>query len=75
MVVADHGNAPVNTLGYLRAMFTVSDIDETLTRLRKHGSQHITAQSGFELRLASNCLPHGYTMLALATRRTVTPVV
>jgi catechol 2,3-dioxygenase-like lactoylglutathione lyase family enzyme len=30
---------PVNALGYLRAMFTVSDIDETLTRLRKHGAQ------------------------------------
>ena len=38
-VVADHRNAPVNALGYLRAMFTVSDIDETLTRLRKHGTQ------------------------------------
>src|SRR5512146_2758497 len=38
-VVDDHRNAPVNALGYLRAMFTVSDIDETLTRLRKHGAQ------------------------------------
>src|SRR5580658_2049699 len=38
-VVADHRNAPVNALGYLRAMFTVSDIDETLTRLRTHGAQ------------------------------------
>ena len=38
-VVADHRNAPVNTLGYLRAMFTVSDINDTLTRLRKHGAQ------------------------------------
>jgi catechol 2,3-dioxygenase-like lactoylglutathione lyase family enzyme len=38
-VVADHRNAPVNTLGYLRAMFTVSDIDETLARLRKNGAQ------------------------------------
>jgi catechol 2,3-dioxygenase-like lactoylglutathione lyase family enzyme len=38
-VVADHRNAPVNALGYLRAMFTVSDIDETLTRLRKRGAQ------------------------------------
>ena len=37
--VADHRNAPVNALGYLRAMFTVSDIDETLTRLRKRGAQ------------------------------------
>jgi catechol 2,3-dioxygenase-like lactoylglutathione lyase family enzyme len=38
-VVADHRNAPVNALGYLRSMFTVSDIDETLARLRKHGAQ------------------------------------
>ena len=38
-VVADHRNAPVNALGYLRAMFAVSDINETLTRLRKHGAQ------------------------------------
>src|SRR4051812_30952858 len=38
-VVADHRNAPVNALGYLRSMFTVSDIDETLTILRKHGAQ------------------------------------
>lgn len=38
-VVADHRNAPVNALGYLRAMFTVSDLDETLTRLRKHGAE------------------------------------
>ncbi len=37
-VVADHRNAPVNALGYLRAMFTVSDIDETLLRLQKHGA-------------------------------------
>lgn len=38
-VVADHRNAPVNALGYLRAMFAVSDIDDTLERLRKHGAQ------------------------------------
>src|SRR5688572_14929272 len=38
-VVADHRNAPVNALGYLRVMFTVEDIDETLARLRKHGAQ------------------------------------
>jgi len=38
-VVADHRNAPVNALGYLRVMFTVDDIDETLARLRKHGAQ------------------------------------
>lgn len=38
-VVADHRNAPVNALGYLRVMFTVDDIDETLERLRAHGAQ------------------------------------
>jgi catechol 2,3-dioxygenase-like lactoylglutathione lyase family enzyme len=38
-VVADHRNAPVNALGYLRVMFTVDDIDELLVRLRKRGAQ------------------------------------
>jgi catechol 2,3-dioxygenase-like lactoylglutathione lyase family enzyme len=38
-VVADHRNAPVNSLGYLRVMFTVEDIDDTLARLRKRGAQ------------------------------------
>ena len=38
-VVADHRNAPVNALGYLRVMFTVDNIDETLARLRKRGAQ------------------------------------
>src|SRR5258706_6427274 len=38
-IVADHRNAPVNALGYLRAMFTVSDINETLQRLQKHGAE------------------------------------
>jgi catechol 2,3-dioxygenase-like lactoylglutathione lyase family enzyme len=37
--VADHRNAPVNALGYLRVMFTVEDIDDTLARLRKRGAQ------------------------------------
>src|SRR3954449_13148917 len=38
-VVADHRKAPVNALGYLRVMFAVDDIDETLARLRKQGAQ------------------------------------
>ena len=37
--VADHRNAPVNALGYLRVMFTVDDIDDTLVRLQKRGAQ------------------------------------
>ncbi len=39
VVVSDHRNAPVNTFGYLRAMFTVSDIDETLERLQMQGAE------------------------------------
>src|ERR687887_2290008 len=42
--VADHRNAPVNALGYLRVMFTVDDIDETLTRLRKRGARLISSE-------------------------------
>ena len=38
-IVADHRNAPVNALGYLRVMFAVDDVDETLERLRKHGAE------------------------------------
>ena len=38
-VVADHRNAPVNALGYLRVMFAVDNIDETLARLSKRGAQ------------------------------------
>lgn len=38
-VVADHRNAPVNALGYLRVMFTVENIDRMLDRLYKHGAQ------------------------------------
>jgi catechol 2,3-dioxygenase-like lactoylglutathione lyase family enzyme len=38
-VVADHRSAPVNALGYLRAMFTVDDVEETVARLRTHGAQ------------------------------------
>jgi predicted enzyme related to lactoylglutathione lyase len=38
-VVDDHRNAAVNALGYLRVMFAVDDLDDTLARLRKHGAQ------------------------------------
>jgi catechol 2,3-dioxygenase-like lactoylglutathione lyase family enzyme len=38
-VVADHRNAPVNALGYLRVMFAVDDLADTLARLQKHGAQ------------------------------------
>src|SRR5207344_1737810 len=42
--VADHRNAPVNALGYLRVMFTVDDIDETLDRLRQHGAELVSSE-------------------------------
>jgi catechol 2,3-dioxygenase-like lactoylglutathione lyase family enzyme len=38
-VVADHRKAPVNALGYLRVMFTVEGLDDTLARLRSHGAE------------------------------------
>jgi len=36
--ISDHRTAPVNSLGYLRAMFTVEDIDEMVARLTRHGA-------------------------------------
>jgi catechol 2,3-dioxygenase-like lactoylglutathione lyase family enzyme len=38
-IISDHRTAPVNSLGYLRVMFTVADIDEMVSRLIKHGAQ------------------------------------
>ena len=38
-VAADHRNAPVNALGYLRVMFAVEDLDDTLARLTKVGAE------------------------------------
>jgi catechol 2,3-dioxygenase-like lactoylglutathione lyase family enzyme len=46
--VADHRNAPVNALGYLRIMFAVDDIDETLARLRKCGAQLVGEVAQYE---------------------------
>src|ERR1700754_4237808 len=37
--IADNRSAPVNSLGYLRVMFLVEDIDETVSRLSKHGAE------------------------------------
>ena len=47
-IIADHRNAPVNALGYLRVMFTVEDIDETLVRLQKIGAQLVGEVVKFE---------------------------
>ena len=38
-IISDHRTAPVNSLGYLRVMFAVEDIDEMVSRLIKHGAQ------------------------------------
>jgi len=43
-VVADHRNDPVNSLGYLRVMFAVDDIDETLSRLRARGAELVSSE-------------------------------
>jgi catechol 2,3-dioxygenase-like lactoylglutathione lyase family enzyme len=43
-VIADHRNAPVNALGYLRVMFAVDDLDETLVRLHKHGAELVSSE-------------------------------
>jgi catechol 2,3-dioxygenase-like lactoylglutathione lyase family enzyme len=43
-VVADHRNTPVNSLGYIRVMFAVDDIDDTLARLRRHGAQLVSSE-------------------------------
>jgi catechol 2,3-dioxygenase-like lactoylglutathione lyase family enzyme len=42
--VADHRTAPVNALGYLRVMFAVDDIDETLSRLREYGAELVSSE-------------------------------
>ncbi len=48
VVIADHRNAPVNSLGYLRAMFTVSDIDDTLSRLQNIGARLVGEVVNYE---------------------------
>jgi catechol 2,3-dioxygenase-like lactoylglutathione lyase family enzyme len=43
-VVADHRKAPVNALGYLRVMFAVDDLDDTLARLSSHGAELVSSE-------------------------------
>src|SRR6188472_4744926 len=47
-VVDDHRNAPVNALGYLRVMFAVDDLDDTLARLSEHGAQVVAEVVQYE---------------------------
>ena len=43
-VIDDHRNAPVNALGYLRVMFAVDDLDDTVARLRQHGAALVSSE-------------------------------
>lgn len=47
-IIADHRTAPVNSLGYLRAMFTVENIDELVERLIKHGAELVGEMVQYE---------------------------
>src|SRR5574339_921227 len=47
-VVADHRDAPVNALGYLRVMFAVTDLDDTLARLQKRGAELVGEVVNYE---------------------------
>lgn len=47
-VASDHRTAPVNSLGYLRVMFTVEDIDDTLARLGKLGATVVDEVVNYE---------------------------
>jgi catechol 2,3-dioxygenase-like lactoylglutathione lyase family enzyme len=60
-VAADHRRTPVNALGYLRVMFTVEDIDDTLDRLVKRGAELVgkVAQYGNTYRLCYIRSPEG----------------
>lgn len=70
-VVADHRNAPVNSLGYLRVMFTVADIDDTLKRLMARGAELVgeVVQYGELYRLCYIRGPEGI-LIALAEQLT-----
>lgn len=47
-VIADHRNSPVNALGYLRAMFAVTNIEDMMDRLKKHGAELIGELVNYE---------------------------
>ena len=61
-VIEDHRTAPVNALGYLRVMFAVDDVDETLARLQEHGAELVSSevvQYGESIRLCYIRGPEG----------------
>jgi len=47
-IAADHRNAPVNSLGYMRVMFAVDDINDTLARLTKLGAMVVDEVVDYE---------------------------
>ena len=74
-VVADHRTAPVNALGYLRVMFTVEDLDDTLDRLRKRGATVVdeVVQYGDVYRLCYIRGPEGILIGLAQELRTPSP--
>lgn len=47
-IVSDHRTAPVNSLGYLRVMFNVENLDELVDRLQKHGAELVGEVMDYE---------------------------
>lgn len=47
-IASDHRTAPVNSLGYLRVMFAVEDIDDTLARLSRRGATIVDEVVNYE---------------------------
>jgi predicted enzyme related to lactoylglutathione lyase len=64
-VIADHRIAPVNALGYLRVVFAVDDLNDTLARLREHGAQLVDGVVQYEdvYRLCYVRGPEGSTLI------------
>ena len=58
LTVADHRTAPVNSLGYLRIMFRVDNLDELLSRLEKHGAELVGEVVQYE-NIYRLCYIHG----------------
>lgn len=57
-IIEDHRNAPVNALGYLRVMFAVADLDDTLDRLYKHGAEVVEEVVDYQ-NIYKLCYIHG----------------
>lgn len=47
-IASDHRKAPVNSLGYIRVMFAVEDIDDTLARLKNLGATVVDEVVNYE---------------------------